>query len=142
MSPTTLVARCVASSTYTTLAQPLSRTRCSTFGISRSPNLFHKSSAVYSPTRAVQNSPTHLTLHTQPMLNPERKSHRNHSGEKLSCRNRWNLAQHSVVVNVKNSSIESSKINLEIVAYEFSHSTISVTSHTAGLLKFSSRAVK
>lgn len=28
----------------------------------RSPNLFHRSSIVYNPTRAVTNMPTHLTL--------------------------------------------------------------------------------
>lgn len=88
------------------------------------------------------NIPTHLTLHTQPMLIPVRKSQKNHSKEKLSCLNRWNLAQQSTVVKVKQSNIESSRINLEIVAYEFSKSTIRVTSQTAGLRKLSSLAVK
>ena len=96
---------------------------------------------VYKPTKAVQKRPTHLILHTHPMLIPLRNSQMNHSNEKLSFCRRWNLAQHSTVVNVKNRSIESNRINLDIVAYEFSNNTIAVTSHTVGLLKFNSRAV-
>lgn len=65
-----------------------------------------------------------------------------HSNEKLSFCRRWNLAQHNTVVNVKNRSIESNRMNLDIVAYEFSNNTIAVTSHTVGLLKFNSFAVK
>ena len=65
----------------------------------------------------------------------------NHSGVKLCLRNEWNLAQQRVVVKVKKRSIESNKMNLEMVAYEFSKSTIKVTSHTAGLLRLSSLAV-
>ena len=58
-----------------------------TTGISRSPNLFHRSSMVYSPTRAVPNMPTHLTLQTHPILIPLNNNHKNHSGEKLSLLN-------------------------------------------------------
>src|SRR5271156_4811021 len=128
------------------MIRPKTRTaKCdasSTFGIFRLPNLFHKSSAVYRPTIAVQNNPTHLILHTQPMLIPVRKSQKNHSGEKLSFCSLWNLAQQKTVVKVKQRSIESSRMNRDIVAYEFSHRTIKVTSQTVGRLKFSSRAVK
>jgi hypothetical protein len=71
---------------------------------------------VYKPTRAVQKKPTHLTLQTQPMLKPVRQSQVYHSSEKLARCKRWNLAQHIVVVNVKQSSIESRRMNREIVA--------------------------
>ena len=64
----------------------------------------------------MQKRPTHFTLQTHPMLRPDKSSQMNHSGEKLSFLKRWNLAQHKVVVKVKNSSMESNKMNREIVA--------------------------
>lgn len=112
-----------------------------TFGILRSPNLFQRSSMVYSPTRAVQKKPTHLTLQTHPIDTPVIISQKPHSGENGSFCRRWNLAQQRTVVNVKHRSIESSRMNLEIVVYEFSNRTMRVTSQTVGLRKFSSLAV-
>jgi hypothetical protein len=53
-----------------------------TTGIFRSPNLFHRSSTVYSPITAVTKSPTHLTLQTHPQEIPERINQANHSTEK------------------------------------------------------------
>lgn len=97
---------------------------------------------VYRPTRAVTKNPTHLTLHTQPMETPVIMSQKPHSGEKGSCWRRWNFAQQRTVVKVKQRSIESSKMNLLMVVYEFSNRTIRVTSQTVGLRKFSSFAVK
>jgi len=97
---------------------------------------------VYNPTNAVQKSPTHLTLQTHPIEIPVSINHRPHSGENGSRWRRWNLDQQKTVVNVKHSSIESSRMNLLIVVYEFSKRTIIVTSQTVGLLKFSSLAVK
>jgi len=52
------------------------------------------------------------------------------------------LAQQKTVVKVKQRSIESSRMNLLMVVYEFSKSTIIVISQTVFLLKFSSFAVK
>lgn len=59
-------------------------------------------------------------LHTQPIDKPLRNSHNHHcTPNDLFCK-LWNRAKHSMVVKVKNRSIESSKMNLLIVAYEFS----------------------
>ncbi len=45
-----------------------------TIGMERSPNFSQRSSIVYSPTRAVINWPTHLTLQTQPIDHPVKTS--------------------------------------------------------------------
>ena len=90
---------------------------------------------------AVQNRPTHLTLQTHPILSPVKKSQVNHWTEKLECCNRWNLAQHIVVVKVKHSNMESNNMKREIVAYEFSNNTIRLISQTVAVRKLSSRAV-
>lgn len=73
---------------------------------------------------------------------PVKKSQKNHPGVKLACRIRWNFAQQNVVVKVKHKSMESSNTNLEMVAYEFSKSTIRLMSQTVALRKPNSRAVK
>lgn len=75
------------------------------------------------------------------MLNPVKKSQVNHWSEKLECCNRWNLAQHIVVVKVKHNNMESNNMNREMVAYEFSNSTIKLMSQTVAVRKLSSRAV-
>jgi hypothetical protein len=97
---------------------------------------------VYNPTKAVQKKPTHLTLHTQPIETPVIINQKPHSGEKGSCWRRWNLAQQRIVVKVKQRSIESSKMNLLIVVYEFSNRTIMVINQTVGRRKLSAFAVK
>jgi hypothetical protein len=52
------------------------------------------------------------------------------------------LDQQKTVVKVKQRSIASSRMKRLMVVYEFSNSTIIVTSHTVGLRKFNSFAVK
>jgi hypothetical protein len=76
------------------------------------------------------------------METPVSINHKAHSGEKGSFCWRWNLDQQKTVVNVKQSSIESSRMKRLMVVYEFSHRTASVTNQTVGRLKFSSFAVK
>jgi hypothetical protein len=91
---------------------------------------------------AVTKNPTHLTLQTHPIETPSNISQRPHSGENGSRWRRWNLDQHKTVVKVKHRSIESRRMKRLMVVYEFSNRTIMVTSHTVGLRKFSSFAVK
>ena len=107
-----------------------------------SPNLAQRSSMVYRPTNAVPNMPTHLTLQTQPMDRPVIPIQSVHSGENGFCCWLWNLAQQKTVVKVKKSSMESRRMNLLMVVYEFSNSTAMVTSQTVGRLKCNSLAVK
>lgn len=145
INPTTRATTCFASTACQKRAcisfRLFNRIEILTWGILRSPNLFHRSSMVYRPTRAVQKKPTHLTLQTHPILKPVRNNQVHHSNEKLARCRRWNLAQHIVVVKVKQSSMESNRMKREMVAYEFSHSTIRLISQTVALRKFNSRAV-
>jgi len=85
--------------------------------------------------------PTHLTLQTQPIEMPVKPSQRPHSGVNGFCCMLCHLAQQKTVVNVKKRSIESKRMNLLIVVYEFSKSTAIVTSQTVGFLKCISFAV-
>ena len=58
-----------------------------------------------------------------------------------SLRSLWNLVKKKIVVNVKNKSIESNKMNLLIVAKALSNKTISVTKWHERLDKPNSWAV-
>ena len=93
-------------------------------GIFRSPNLFHKSSMVYKPTNAVTNKPTSLTPVTHPSETPVYMSQNHHQKVNGCFCIRWNRTRPRTVLTVNTRSIESSKINLEIVSSPLSSKII------------------
>lgn len=69
------------------------------------------------------NNPTILTEIVHPNVKPVKKIHFHHLHVNGCFLWLWNLTKHRKEARVKNKSMESNKINLPKVAYEFSKHT-------------------